>query len=81
MEQFATKFANWHRRAARNARTASQPLAVGDWVLEILEGSIPALAARVAGPFEIVAVRGSTIQLCTDVAAFREHRTFWRAAD
>lgn len=80
-DQFTTNLTNWQRRAARAQRDGTRPLAVGDWVLELLEGPVPALASRFGGPFQIIALNDSSVQLCTDTTAFRERRTCWRARD
>lgn len=79
-QQFAANLSALQQRAVRDAR-AVRPIRPGDWVLEILEGPVPALASQVAGPFEVVEVKGTTVVLATDATQFRERRTFVRALD
>lgn len=69
----------WHD--TRKGRLCSEPLQVGDWVLEMLSGPVPVLQDQVKGPFLVVGLRGDDQQaavLSTGDTAFKDPVVFKR---
>jgi hypothetical protein len=65
----------------RKGRLCATPLQVGDWVLEVLSGPVPALQDQVKGPFVVLVFCGEDQQiaiLSTGGTAFKDPVVFKR---
>jgi hypothetical protein len=80
--QFFKNAKQWPlRHDTRKGRLCATPLQVGDWVLEVLSGPVPALHDQVKGPFVVVGFCGdgnAIAILSTGGAAFKNPILFKR---
>jgi hypothetical protein len=80
--QFFKNSRHWPlRHSSKDKRTQSQPLRVGDWVLEVVSGPVPALHEGVRGPYLIVGFTGAEKEVAllqTGGTAFKAPTVFKR---
>jgi len=81
-QQFDRNAAHWPARLDNvRKRLQGQRLSIGDWVLELVSGPVPALEPRVKGPYRIVDFGGQHSELAvlqTGRTEFKEPRRFAR---
>ena len=82
-EQFERNAAQWPSRLDKaRSRLQHQNLVIGDWVLELVFGPVPALESRVKGPYLIVDFVGPGQQIAvleTGGTQFKDKRRFHRS--